>query len=150
VKTLTDPFAGGARGFTLIELLIVMVIAGVLAVLAIPSYQRAVQRANRIDARIALLRVQYQQERHYAQFNRYASDLSEISQPSDAGNYGLALESLRDAQDYIVTAHAMRRQSGDQDCQWFSIDALGRRLSASATGIWTDANDHRDPARCWG
>ena len=39
-------------GFTLIELLIVMVIASILMMIAVPSYQQSVIKSRRADGRI--------------------------------------------------------------------------------------------------
>ncbi|MFZ1624704.1 MAG: type IV pilin protein, partial [Gammaproteobacteria bacterium] len=58
-------------GFTLIELLIVMVIASILMMIAVPSYQQAVIKSRRADARIALNDVAQRLERCYTQFGAY-------------------------------------------------------------------------------
>ena len=57
---------GLMRGFTLLELLVAVTIVGVLSVMALPGYQGVRHRTQRTDARLALLWIQYQQERHYA------------------------------------------------------------------------------------
>jgi type IV pilus assembly protein PilE len=154
VKTPIEFPASCRRGFTLLELLVVVVVVGVLAALASAGYRQVINRAHRVDARTALLRVQYQQERHYAQFNRYATDLLApaasgglgLSSRSDTGDYDLALEAMDDAQGYTVTAHASGQQTDDRGCQWMSIDATGRRRSANGAGVWTED----DVNRCWG
>ena len=62
------------HGVTLIELLIVIVVIGILAAIAVPSYRNYVLRAQRTDAMSALLRVAAAQEKFYLQNNTYADD----------------------------------------------------------------------------
>lgn len=143
------------RGFTLVELMVALSVVAILSAIAWPVYAGIVHRAQRNDARLALLRLQHLQERHYATHLRYATSLGTTadaatlvtSDRSDAGLYILTLATSEDGQRYMATATAdpARRQRRDSECQGLSIDESGTRRSADAAGVWSGI----DPLRCW-
>lgn len=143
------------RGFTLIELMIALAVVAILSAIAWPGYASIVHRAQRNDARLALLRVQQLQEMHYARYLRYAAKLGSsgdaqtlvAEDASQNGYYQLSLGTTEDGQGYTATAKAnpAGRQARDQACQQLSVDHTGRRRAAGADGMWSDA----DPQRCW-
>ena len=63
------------HGFTLIELMIVVVIIGIIAAIAYPSYTKYVVQTRRSDAQIALTRAATQQEKFYSDCGYYATTL---------------------------------------------------------------------------
>jgi type IV pilus assembly protein PilE len=59
-------------GFTLVELMIVVVVIGVLAAVAIPSYRSSVMKSNRAAAKTALLDLAAREEKYYSLNNNYS------------------------------------------------------------------------------
>ena len=60
-------------GVTLLELMAVVVVIGILGMIALPSYRQYVMRAQRTDAKTALLQLQTNQERFYLSNRRYGT-----------------------------------------------------------------------------
>lgn len=137
-----------AAGFTLIEVIVAMAIVAILAMIAIPAYQEHVQRAHRVDATAALLRIQNQQEKYYLDNNSYTDQLSELGITSTKnGYYTLALTDATEAElvaGYVATATATSTgpQHADTECRTFSINANGVKTAKDA-----DGNDNT--GACW-
>lgn len=141
------------RGITLIELVIVMVIIGVLASIAVPSYQNYVRRANRTDGRAALLGLATAQEKFYLQCNSYAPNLGTSANDCGAGTVQFPTSSERGYYTIAVTAADTEGwtatatpnglpQSKDSKCQSFQLTSTGLK-TASDGSVDTTAD-------CWG
>ncbi len=69
---------GNRRGFTLIELLIVMTIIGILASIAVPSYQRSVIKAREAVLMENLYQIRRAIDAFFADKAQYPDDLIEL------------------------------------------------------------------------
>lgn len=113
------------RGFTLIELLIAVVIIGIIAGIAYPSYNRYVERSLRIDAHAGLLQAASEMERCYSRnFSYNGCDIENAVSPSS--HYSLAV-SNGSASDggYLVTATTTRSDGCSEN---ITLNARGERL----------------------
>lgn len=140
------------RGFTLIELLIALAIVAILSAIAWPGYGAVIRRAQRQDARLALLELQHEQERHYLRHFAYTDRLTASradgglarSGHSPSGEYLLSVTLRADGQGFVAEAVAdtQSRQAHDRQCARFTVDEKGRRTATDSTG-----ND--STAACW-
>jgi type IV pilus assembly protein PilE len=142
--------AGASRrqmaGMTLLELMAVVVVIGILGMIAIPSYRQYVARAQRTEAKSALLRLATNQERFYLQNRTYSSDPSALGfagNNSERGTYALTITGA-DANGYTATATPRTGapiNMTQDSCTSFSITAQGARSATAVTGF--------DVANCW-
>jgi type IV pilus assembly protein PilE len=143
------------RGVTLIELVVVMIIVGILAAVAIPSYRNYVLRSQRSDAKDALLALATQQEKFYLQCNRYADVIAdapdcaafELQGAATSENGWYDLDTDADADPTLgftatATAVAGENQAQDSECEIFQVTNRGVRTAFDSGG--TD-----NTVECW-
>lgn len=133
------------RGFTLIEVLTAMVVVGILAAIAIPSWRSHLLKARRSDARSALVALQKAQDQYFGRHARYAGS-AQLTSPSPGGlgaaetspqgYYRIALETSADGLAYraVARAESGEGQTDDSRCEEFSLDHNGQRRARDAGG----------------
>ncbi|KJD18390.1 type IV pilin [Vreelandella aquamarina] len=106
------------------ELLIAVVIIGIIASIAYPSYARYVERSVRSDGQTALLQAASEMERCYSRDYTYAEcDLEMTLSPS--GHYAISVASGSQSDGgYILTATTQRSDGCDED---LTLNAKGGR-----------------------
>ena len=114
-------------GMTLVELLIVVAIVGILASIALPSWNSQVQKDRRADARNALLNVQLEQEKYRSTNGAYAGSLSDLGLGHyETGNYYNVSIVSNSFTAFLATA-APNTNGGQSDdsCGTFAISQSG-------------------------
>lgn len=114
------------RGFSLLEVMIVVVIVGILASIAYPSYREHVLRGNRVEGQALLMEAAARQERFYAQNNSYVTSDTNRSQlnvgeSKYAKYYDLSV-GANGSNGYLLTA---TQKFGDGDCGNLTLNEQG-------------------------
>ena len=137
-----------ASGFTLVEVIVVVAIIGILAAIAIPSYNEYVRRSQRAEARTVLLEAAQFMQRFYSANDRYdaarggaAVALPAQLQRAPAGGnarYTISLETVSTTA-YTLQAVPTGSMSADK-CGTFTLTSVGRKdvkdASVSAAECW--------------
>lgn len=131
-------------GVSLLELMAVVMVIGILGMIAIPSYRQYTMRAQRTEAKAALLQLATNQERFYLANRIYSSDPDQLGFEDDLterGTYTLRVDGASlTGYTAVATprAGAAINMTNDTQCTTFSITAQGVR---TATGSAPDS--------CW-
>jgi type IV pilus assembly protein PilE len=137
------------HGVTLMELMVVIVIVGILAAIAYPSYRDQVRRSNRTEAKVALEQTAAALEKCYTRYMTYAdvancpiantlNTAAGFTTPE--GNYRVT-GTLNAATPltFTISATPLGAQATDAGCMIFRINEAGQRTvtgSAPATNCW--------------
>jgi type IV pilus assembly protein PilE len=142
-----------AGGFTLVELMVVIVIAGALLAIAIPSYIDKVRKSRRVEAKTALLDIAGREERFFNTNNTYSSTPADLGYGAVSASFPMSVGSgyynvnvtftatvvgpPLVAPTYLITATAINDQVKDSNCTTFTLNNYGVQTSApSTTGCW--------------
>ncbi|MDP1534072.1 MAG: type IV pilin protein [Rubrivivax sp.] len=149
------------HGFTLVEMLIALVIIGILAAVALPSFNDSVRKSRRADAFTVFAALQQAQERWRGNNASYSDTLANtaaagsppnglgVAATSSAGYYSIALSGVSGSA-YTATATAVsgKSQAADGNCVRLRVRMAGGNIfygSASATGEFDESSGNR----CW-
>ncbi|QGW65929.1 prepilin-type N-terminal cleavage/methylation domain-containing protein [Lysobacter soli] len=132
-----------ARGFTLVELMIVVAVVAILASIAYPSYNDAVRKSRRGQAKADLLEVAQMAERFRTVNGTYAGftvPTTKANSPSTGtARYTVAVSNAT-AAGYTLTATPVSGAGQERDAKCLAL-TLTQSGAKSATGS--------DPSVCW-
>lgn len=150
MRSVANPVLSGrgrSRGFTMIEVMVVVVVIGVLAAIAIPSYRSYIERGHRASAKTTLLEAAQFMERFRSANFSYAVPTSSppapptlpgrlaVSPPEGMARYTISVETPT-ASSFVLTATPQGWT--DTLCGNLTLNSLGQKGQSLG-----------DAATCW-
>jgi type IV pilus assembly protein PilE len=127
------------HGLTLPELMVTITIIGILAGIALPSYQGYIQRSMLSEAFEALSAYQLRMDQAFHNNGNFGTDQCAVVIPAASDKFAFGCELTDGGQGYLMRATGAGRMSGFT----FSVNDRGARV--------TEAFPHQAalPAACW-
>lgn len=144
------------KGFTLLEVMIVVAILGVLAAIAIPSYQNYVIKVKRGEMKTSLMSISQSLQRYQVanktfanaassnQFKKLVAASGETYPQTGQALYTVKLQFNANNRDWVLTATPIAAKSQEKDghimlnSQGHKCWTKGQACSLSATSKWDD------------
>jgi type IV pilus assembly protein PilE len=143
-----ERYPGRARGFTLIEVMIVVIIVGILAAIALPSYFQYIQRSKIIEATTGLSNFRTKMEQYFLDYRVYKDDghdgctqfLTNIQAQVKAFTITCGDET---ASTYTLTATG--NASEGMTSFAYTVNQSGAKTTSGLPSGWTTPS----PNECW-
>ena len=138
----------GCWGFSLIELMVVVAVLGILASIAVPSYQDYVLRSKLVDAPSSLAQLRVSMEQYYQDNRTYDASL-DPKKPS--GNCGIALPAssyftyscVTESAGQKFTITATGKSGGGADAFAYTVNQVNERETTAMPSGWSS------DTKCW-
>ena len=133
------------RGVTLIELMIIVMIVGILASIAYPSYQNYLTRARRAEGKGMIMDVSARLERFYFDNNTYTTSMTALgyasATPNSESDFYTAKVEAGPSGDIATTYKITVTPTKD------SIDKICGYLERDSRGV--EDSEKNDNETCW-
>jgi len=135
------------KGFTLIELMIAVAVVGILAMVALPSYNDYIRRANISEATAALLTLRTKLEQYYQDNRTFAGACAANTvAPLPVGLRNFTVDCpTRTATAYTARATGINSVAGIV----FTINEANVRATTVTSGSTMANAGYIDNATCW-
>lgn len=121
------------KGFTLVELMIVVAIIGILAAIAIPSYQEYVNRARASAATGTLADMRIRMEQYFQDNRTYVGGPCAAPAGTDTTFFAFACSAAATATTYTLTATG----SGVMSAYTYNINQNNAKSSSFNANCWS-------------
>ena len=136
----------GCWGFSLIELMVVVAVLGILASIAVPSYQDYVLRSKLVDAVSSLSQLRVSMEQYYQDNRNY-----DAAPAAPQGSCGISVAAssyftyscvtTNGGQEFTITATG--KSGGGADAFAYTVNQVNERNTTAMPSGWSSSSG------CW-